>query len=582
MGKVSTRIILFTSLLHIANTGYSQQYSLTDSLIAVYKFEGNALDSTSNHNDGIVHGATLTTDRFGNPNGAYNFNGASDYIELIPGNSKFKPTTFPISVCAWIKYNGPSNGQLQKGVSCVFVNDLKENEYYGVWLTFSLNGQISINYGTGGASGPSYRRTKNGITNISDNKWHFIAGIIRGTVDMDLYVDCKNDGGVYSGIGGSLTYSNNYGSVAKSDLCSTGCDPFYYYKGVIDEIRFYHRELTQDDIYRLYKMSPFPFPSVSLGADVGFCNLSSLALTPAYSNANSFIWSNGKTTSAITVTSSGKYSITVSDSKGCKAWDTVKVNSTGGIFSGILSALRDTICSGTPAMLSVTSNSGNINWQSSLFPNKQFASVSGASNDSYTDFPAQTAYYRVVASGGGCSDTSTPYKIVVKPSPVAGYTYGGTGLNLDFNSGESSGDVTVWEWSFGDGGTSDLPNPSHSYIAKDTFQACLTVYNGSNCSFTICKYIDLFTGVVNENMKKYSLIIFPNPMYDYTNLSVTGTTNEKYELSITNVLGQQVKCLKGKTGSNMRIGREYLFPGMYIYELIINREVVGIGKLVVN
>ena len=34
-----------------------------------------------NHH-GTVHGATLTTDRFGNPNSAYSFNGSTDYIEI--------------------------------------------------------------------------------------------------------------------------------------------------------------------------------------------------------------------------------------------------------------------------------------------------------------------------------------------------------------------------------------------------------------------------------------------------------------------------------------------------------------------
>ncbi|MBP7051600.1 MAG: hypothetical protein KBE65_11340 [Phycisphaerae bacterium] len=54
--------------------------SLTQ-LFAYYPFSGNALDATGGGHDGTVCGATLTTDRFGNPNSAYNFDG-DDCIEI--------------------------------------------------------------------------------------------------------------------------------------------------------------------------------------------------------------------------------------------------------------------------------------------------------------------------------------------------------------------------------------------------------------------------------------------------------------------------------------------------------------------
>jgi hypothetical protein len=46
-------------------------------------FNGNAIEESGNGNNGTVNGATLTEDRFGNPNSAYHFNGTSDYIEII-------------------------------------------------------------------------------------------------------------------------------------------------------------------------------------------------------------------------------------------------------------------------------------------------------------------------------------------------------------------------------------------------------------------------------------------------------------------------------------------------------------------
>ena len=45
-----------------------------DGLVGWWSFNGNANDESTNSNDGIVYGATLTTDRFGNENSAYEFN----------------------------------------------------------------------------------------------------------------------------------------------------------------------------------------------------------------------------------------------------------------------------------------------------------------------------------------------------------------------------------------------------------------------------------------------------------------------------------------------------------------------------
>ena len=48
---------------------------LKDGLVAYYPLNGNANDESGNGNHVTVYGATLTTDRFGNTNKAYSFDG---------------------------------------------------------------------------------------------------------------------------------------------------------------------------------------------------------------------------------------------------------------------------------------------------------------------------------------------------------------------------------------------------------------------------------------------------------------------------------------------------------------------------
>ena len=78
MGK---KVLLFVVFLLFASFVFSQNTkSLEDGLVAYYPFNGNANDESGNGNNGTVYGATLTADRFGNPNSAYSFNGTSNYI----------------------------------------------------------------------------------------------------------------------------------------------------------------------------------------------------------------------------------------------------------------------------------------------------------------------------------------------------------------------------------------------------------------------------------------------------------------------------------------------------------------------
>ena len=73
---------------------------ITDGLVAAYEFNGNA-DDLINGNHGVVHGATLTTGRFGITNSAYSFDGNGDYIDLgNPSIFDFGTGNFSINIWA--------------------------------------------------------------------------------------------------------------------------------------------------------------------------------------------------------------------------------------------------------------------------------------------------------------------------------------------------------------------------------------------------------------------------------------------------------------------------------------------------
>jgi hypothetical protein len=72
--------LLFLSLFAInVLTAQIPSYVPTNGLVGYWPFNGNANDISGNGNNGTVNGATLTTDRFGNTNSAYSFDG-NDWI----------------------------------------------------------------------------------------------------------------------------------------------------------------------------------------------------------------------------------------------------------------------------------------------------------------------------------------------------------------------------------------------------------------------------------------------------------------------------------------------------------------------
>src|SRR5271156_6623895 len=82
------------------------QVDLANGLLAYFPFTGNANDATGNGNNGTVYGATLTSDKSGNPNSAYSFDGVTNYI--VSTNINLNAAA---SISVWV-YPIGSNGAL--------------------------------------------------------------------------------------------------------------------------------------------------------------------------------------------------------------------------------------------------------------------------------------------------------------------------------------------------------------------------------------------------------------------------------------------------------------------------------------
>lgn len=94
------------------------------------------------------------------------------------------------------------------------------------------------------------------------------------------------------------------------------------------------------------------------------------------------------------------------------------------------------------------------------------------------------------ADAPGCPGATATTNVVVNPAPVASYTYSVSGNSVTFTN--TTTNATTYNWNFGDGQTSTVQNPVHTFTANGTFTVCLAAnnYNGCNAS-TYCQSITL-------------------------------------------------------------------------------------------
>jgi hypothetical protein len=250
MKRIIYRLIVITITLILLPHASAD---LNDGLVAYWPFNGNANDEGGNGNDGVVFGATICEDRFGDMDSAYCFDGVDDYINI--GNNVKPP--FPVSVSVWV--NAKDLDANDCGLAGVVRNDQYDDGSYRYGLTVRVsNGYLWAHYFEG-FSAPWNRITyRSNDTLISADKWYHLVVIFNAHRDIHLFVDGVEYFGIYAGTGSGMSYSGS-GKGAIGQFRTNVSRPGQptrrtcYFNGIVDDLRIYDRTLSDTEIQQLYQ-----------------------------------------------------------------------------------------------------------------------------------------------------------------------------------------------------------------------------------------------------------------------------------------------------------------------------------------
>jgi hypothetical protein len=213
--------------------------SLTQGLVGYWPFCGNANDDSGNGNNGVVNGATLTTDRFGNNNSAYFFDGLNDEIRANVN------ITQNITVSCWVKSLFTAND------FPTFFNFYSSLSNYP-WVFYgqaSYNTNIGSRYVTlNSSSSPIFSDNVSNV--LSLNNWQFVTIVVDSAMNKHkLYVN------------GILINENTFQGLHQfadkimfgSQGQSAGQLTNFY--DSLDDIGIWNRALTQQEITQLYNQN---------------------------------------------------------------------------------------------------------------------------------------------------------------------------------------------------------------------------------------------------------------------------------------------------------------------------------------
>jgi gliding motility-associated-like protein len=282
--KVLLQIFLLILSLQksMGQTSQVPSYVPKNGLVGWWPFKGNAKDVSGNGNNGIVGKASLSTDRYGQPNSAFSFRGAgnSDHIK-VPNSPSLTFKEMAISI--WYKAQ-PGNGMDGNGNSSRFGNyALFAKEGDGIGTPPGFYGEIYYNqdggylgyYNNNGCCDSRIKQDSllsfSHLTANNDTAWNH-AVFVANKEEFRIYLNgalvrTRRLIQDFSGANKQNLYFGIYGFGALDK------EPFWYpFNGKLDDIAIWNRTLSELEVKQLYQSNPIEETKLLVSDQSVACN----------------------------------------------------------------------------------------------------------------------------------------------------------------------------------------------------------------------------------------------------------------------------------------------------------------------
>lgn len=225
--------------------------------IAHYPLDGNANDIVDG-NHGVLLG--FDPNPFIGPGAvgtaALRFDGVNDRVAIQ--NLRYDTTGLGgVSVSAWVRTTDASNQMIAS---------FDRSEYWRLEINGSGGGPGQIGWDVRTAVGI---RDIGSNRRVDDGRWHHAVGVFDGTNrEMRIYIDGQLDKSAAvpsSTYGSGVTRFGFLGVGSEASTAGGRQGPRSYFQGDLDDVRFYDRAVTEQEVLDLYDLrNPTPFHTLSI------------------------------------------------------------------------------------------------------------------------------------------------------------------------------------------------------------------------------------------------------------------------------------------------------------------------------
>ena len=169
--------------------------------------------------------------------------------------------------------------------------------------------------------------------------------------------------------------------------------------------------------------------------------------------------------------------------------------------------------------------------------------------------------------------------VEIHEEPEANFTFEVTNSWVAFNNLSKGGGTMLWD--FGDGQTSEIPNPNHLYTVNSTYLVTLTQHNACGVN-AVSKEVLIDSGSDNPN-EIYEIELFPNPASTYFDLKFSLPREEAIKITCFDTKGSLIEQKEALFSGGTTSQRFEIFNyanGIYFLKIQIGDHVV-IKKLAV-